>query len=103
MNALEWRCDRPWFCIVICNEQHQRHHSPLILAALRFGRRQQAFLSQDVLLQTKRHKITHTRAILAAQAVRDEEELARLSQKSSERARARAQKIAAGYWKVLKP
>jgi len=68
----------------------------------------EAFLSRDVIVQRKRHRISHCRAILAAQARqrtsngRDEEELARLSHKSSAHSCARARNIAAGYWKVLK-
>ena len=104
---------RPPSLVVVCSDKCQRRRSHLTSsprAASRTDvRRSQAFLSRDVLLQTKRHKVAHGRAILVAQArqrtsaVRDEEQLAQLSRRSSDRARVRAQKIAAGYWKVLKP
>merc|ERR1711957_381907 len=66
------------------------------------------FLSQDLLLETRRQKIRHVRTILAAQEwqhasnVQDGEELSCLSRESSDGNCARASCIAAGYWQVLK-
>ena len=68
----------------------------------------QAFVSRDVILQTKSYRTRHIRTILAAQArqriskIKNEEELSRLSQESSAQVCARAGKIATVYWKVLK-
>jgi len=63
----------------------------------------QAFLSRDVLLSTKKQKDSHVRTLLIEQSQqRNEDELSRLSRESSEQTRARARKIATGYWKVLK-